>query len=105
MQRWRSASRAASASTTSVRPSPNATPSARWPARCGGTRRHVKMTRRMELGYARTELRRELVDAVLSRAKTATASLRDDYQPVGDEPLPKVGERSALLDFDDVPVG
>ena len=57
-----------------------------------------------ELGYARTELRRRLVDAVLRGDKTATAGLREDYAPHTDEPLPEVGERFALLDFDDRPV-
>jgi uncharacterized protein YhfF len=57
-----------------------------------------------ELGYARTELRRKLVDAVLRGDKTATAGLRSDYAPHTDEPLPEVGERFALLDFDDRPV-
>jgi len=32
----------------------------------------------MELGYARTDLRRSLVDAVLTGEKTATAGLRSD---------------------------
>jgi uncharacterized protein YhfF len=57
-----------------------------------------------ELGYARTDLRRELVDAVLRGEKTATAGLRSDYAPDTDEPLPQMGERFALLDFDDRPV-
>jgi len=52
----------------------------------------------MELGYARTPLRRELVDGVLRGDKTATAGLR------GDEPLPQAGDRFLLLDFDDRPV-
>jgi uncharacterized protein YhfF len=54
-----------------------------------------------QLGYAGTELRRRLVDAVLRGEKTATAGLRIDYVPHTDEPLPEVGERFALLDFDD----
>ena len=53
----------------------------------------------MQLGYARTELRRRLVDAVLRGDKTATAGLRGDV-----ERLPQIGERSVLLDFDDEPV-
>jgi uncharacterized protein YhfF len=57
-----------------------------------------------ELGYARTDLRRTLVDAVLRGDKTATAGLRSDYAPDADEPLPEVGDRFALLDFDDRPV-
>ena len=51
-----------------------------------------------ELGYARTPLRRKLVDAVLRGEKTATAGLH------GDEPLPAPGQRFLLLDFDDRPV-
>ena len=57
-----------------------------------------------ELGYARTDLRRQLVDAVLRGDKTATAGLRSDHAPHTDEPLPEVGQRFALLDFDDRPV-
>ena len=57
-----------------------------------------------ELGYARTDLRRRLVDAVLAGDKTATAGLRSDYAPHTDEPLPEVGQRFALLDFEDRPV-
>jgi uncharacterized protein YhfF len=57
-----------------------------------------------ELGYARTDLRRQLVDAVLRGEKTATAGLRSDYAPHTNEPLPEVGDRFALLDFDDRPV-
>src|SRR4029079_9020051 len=52
----------------------------------------------MELGYARTPLRRTLVDAVLRGEKTATAGLH------GDEPLPEPGQKFLLLDFDDQPV-
>jgi uncharacterized protein YhfF len=57
-----------------------------------------------ELGYARTDLRRELVDAVVRGDKTATAGLRTDYAPQTDEPLPEVGQRFALIDFDEQPV-
>jgi uncharacterized protein YhfF len=53
-----------------------------------------------ELGYARTELRRRLVDAVLAGKKTATAGL-----PEPDEPLPEPGSRFVLLGYDDEPVG
>ena len=59
----------------------------------------------MQLGWAGTELRRQLVAAVLRGEKTATASLRQEYAPETDEPLPRVGERALLLDFDDEPVG
>ena len=51
-----------------------------------------------ELGYAGTELRRTLVEAVLRGDKTATAGLH------GVDPLAKPGERWLLLDFDDKPV-
>jgi uncharacterized protein YhfF len=57
-----------------------------------------------ELGYPRTELRRKLVDAVLRGDKTATAGLRTDFAPHTDEPLPEVGDRFALLDYEDRPV-
>lgn len=57
---------------------------------------------RFDLGYPRTALRQQLVDAVLRGDKTATAGLRSDYEP--NEPLPRIGERSALLGFDDEPV-
>jgi len=53
----------------------------------------------MMLGYPRTELRHKLVDAVLRGAKTATAGL-----PADGEPLPRVGARCVLLGFDDEPV-
>jgi uncharacterized protein YhfF len=57
----------------------------------------------MELGFAGTTLRRRLVDAVLRGEKTATAGLLADYEREG-EPLPFVGDRSVLLDDDDVGV-
>ena len=57
----------------------------------------------MELGYARTDLRRRLVDAVLRGEKTATAGLPSDCGP--DDRLPEVGDRSLLLGWDDEPVG
>ncbi len=47
----------------------------------------------MELGYRGTELRRKLVAAVLRGDKIATASLREEYVPHTDEPLPELGER------------
>jgi uncharacterized protein YhfF len=54
----------------------------------------------MQLGYPRTPLRRQLVDAVLRGEKTATAGLLADYESEA-ERLPRVGERSILLGFDD----
>ncbi|MGH7765645.1 MAG: hypothetical protein ACREOM_14630 [Candidatus Dormibacteraceae bacterium] len=48
---------------------------------------------RMELGFAGTALRQKLVNAVLSGAKTATASLRSDYEPATVDPMPVTGRR------------
>jgi len=59
----------------------------------------------MELGYRRTDLRRQLVEAVLCGDKTATASLRVEYVPSTDEPMPEVGERLLLVGWDDEPAG
>jgi uncharacterized protein YhfF len=59
----------------------------------------------MGLGHARTDLRRQLAEAVLRGHKTATASLRDQYAPDTDEPLPEVGENSVLIGWDDEPLG
>jgi uncharacterized protein YhfF len=50
----------------------------------------------MQLGYARTDLRRRLVNAVLSGDKTATAGLYEDG-----EPRATAGDRCVLLGFDD----
>ena len=55
----------------------------------------------LELGWPRTELRRQLVDAVLRGEKTATAGLLEER----DEPLRRPGDRLALLGFEDEPVG
>jgi uncharacterized protein YhfF len=57
----------------------------------------------MQLGHPRTELRRQLVAAVLAGEKTATAGLLAEYEAEG-EPLPDVGRRFLLLDYDDEPV-
>jgi len=54
----------------------------------------------MELGYPRTELRRQLVDAVLRGEKTATAGLPEPGEPHG-----RAGDRCLLLGFEDEPVG
>ena len=56
-----------------------------------------------ELGYARTELRKQLVDAVLRGEKTSTAGLLDAYEADGTTPEP-AGTRATLLGFDDDPV-
>jgi uncharacterized protein YhfF len=61
--------------------------------------------RPFELGHAGTELRRRLVALVLAGEKTATAGLAADHAPHTGDPLPRAGDRYALLDFDDRPVG
>jgi uncharacterized protein YhfF len=58
----------------------------------------------MRLGYAGTELRRQLTAAVLRGDKTATASLREEYEPHTADPFPRIGEQWLLLDVDDRPV-
>jgi uncharacterized protein YhfF len=57
----------------------------------------------LELGYPRTELRRELVAAVLDGRKTATAGLWSDYVAEG-ATLDSAGDRCVLLGYDDEPV-
>ena len=52
-----------------------------------------------ELGYPRTELRRQLVDAVLRGDKTSTTGIAEDEEPA------RPGDRFVLHDFDDQPVG
>jgi len=59
----------------------------------------------MELGYRRTDLRRQLVEAVLRGEKKATASLRDQYAPHTEDPMPEVGEQLVLVGWDDEPLG
>jgi uncharacterized protein YhfF len=56
--------------------------------------------RPFQLGWPRTALRRELVDAVLRGEKTATAGLADD----DDDADVQAGDRRLLLGFDDEPV-
>jgi uncharacterized protein YhfF len=56
-----------------------------------------------ELGYARTALRRQLVEAVLAGEKTATAGLWSEYEAEG-EPLGSAGDRYLLHGYDDEPV-
>ncbi len=56
-----------------------------------------------ELGHARTELRRQLVDAVLRGEKTATAGLLEEFEADGEE-VGRAGDRCLLLDHDDEPV-
>ena len=57
-----------------------------------------------ELGYARTPLRRKLVEAVLRGDKIATAGLATDHAPHTEEPLPKAGDRWLMLGYEDDPV-
>ena len=57
-----------------------------------------------ELGYAGTDLRRKLVEAVLRGDKIATAGLADEFAPHTDDKLPTVGDRWLLLGHDDEPV-
>jgi uncharacterized protein YhfF len=59
--------------------------------------------RPFELGYPGTELRRQLVTAVLAGEKTATAGLWSDYVAES-EPLGTAGDRYALLGVDGEPV-
>ena len=56
-----------------------------------------------EFGFAGTDLRRRLVDAILRGEKTAGTGLLADYQRDGDQPG-SPGDRQVLLDFDDRPV-
>ena len=56
-----------------------------------------------ELGHPRTELRRELVAAVLRGEKTATAGLLAEYEAEGEQP-DTVGDRRMLLGYDEEPV-
>jgi len=58
----------------------------------------------LELGHPRTELRRQLVDAVLRGEKTATAGLLAEYEAEGGE-TDVEGVRYALLGYADEPVG
>jgi uncharacterized protein YhfF len=56
-----------------------------------------------ELGHPRTELRRQLVDAVLRGEKTATAGLLEEYEAEGEE-VDIPGVRHSLLGYDNMPV-
>lgn len=48
-------------------------------------------------------LRDRLVAAVLDGSKTSTTELALEYE-LGDQPLPRIGSRSVLIDSDDRPV-
>jgi uncharacterized protein YhfF len=56
-----------------------------------------------ELGHPRTELRRQLVAAVLRGEKTATAGLLAEYEAEGEQP-DEIGNRCVLLGYDNEPV-
>jgi uncharacterized protein YhfF len=56
-----------------------------------------------EFGFAGTDLRRELVAAILRGDKTSTTGLLADYEREGD-PISSPGDRSLVLDVDDRPV-
>ena len=56
-----------------------------------------------ELGHPRTELRRQLVAAVLAGEKTSTAGLWSEYEAEG-EGVGSTGDRYLLRDFEDEPV-
>ena len=58
---------------------------------------------RLELGFAGTPLREQLVAAVLRGDKTATAGLLVDFEREG-ETLPEPGQRFLLVDNDDAGV-
>lgn len=60
--------------------------------------------RRAEFGFARTDLRRRLVAAILRGEKTSTSAMVSDYDRDGD-PLPTVGERFVVVDEEDREVG
>jgi uncharacterized protein YhfF len=68
------------------------------------TERRIDGMRVAEFGFARTPLRRRLVDLILRGEKTAGAALLVDFESEGEE-LPTIGERSVLLDYEDEPVG
>jgi uncharacterized protein YhfF len=53
-----------------------------------------------DLGHPRTELRRQLVAAVLAGEKTATAGLAEEYAAEG-EAVPGAGDRFVLNGFDE----
>ncbi len=56
-----------------------------------------------QLGHPRTELRRQLVDAVLRGEKTATAGLLEEYEAEGEQPE-AIGAHCVLLGYEDQPV-
>jgi uncharacterized protein YhfF len=56
-----------------------------------------------EFGFAGTDLRRELVAAILRGDKTSTTGLLADYEREGD-PIGSPGDRYLVLDVDDRPV-
>ena len=59
--------------------------------------------RKAEFGFPRTELRRQLVDAILRGEKTATAGLLVDLEREH-EAMAVPGERQVVIDAEDRPV-
>ena len=57
-----------------------------------------------EFGFPRTDLRRQLVDAILRGEKTSTSGLLGDYERDG-QPIPEVGQRFVVIDENDAEVG
>jgi uncharacterized protein YhfF len=55
---------------------------------------------RAEFGFPRTDLRRQLVDAILRGEKTSTTGLLIDYERDGEAPGAP-GDRSVVVDADD----
>jgi len=56
-----------------------------------------------ELAHPRTELRRQLVEAVLRGEKTSTSGLLEEFEADGEE-VGSPGTRYLLHDYDDEPV-
>ena len=57
-----------------------------------------------EFGFPHTDLRRQLVVAILRGEKTSTTGLLSDYEREG-EPIPEVGQRFVVIDENDAEVG
>lgn len=68
-----------------------------------GERLTQQQMRKAEFGFPRTDLRRQLVDAILRGEKTATAGLLVDLQR-DDEALAVPGEHQVVIDAEDRPV-
>jgi uncharacterized protein YhfF len=68
--------------------------------RCGERLTETSGLPTAEFGFAGTDLRRRLVEAILHGEKTATAGLVVDYERDGDVPG-RPGDRQVVLDVDD----